>query len=292
MEPMIPRTRKETLLAAINGQDVEQLIPVTDEETFLAKIGGQDVELPVPKTRVDEFLQAIIDGGGGGGDITLTTLNVSANGTTNAPSGTAYNKVVASVSNSYAAGDEGKVVQNGALVSQTSDTATSNGTVDTTLINSLTVAVPGPSGTKQITISQNGTTTENVSGYANAEIIASVAATVGKASQYLEVTPASTASSSNQLTIQLTPVSSGNHYWLAVWAKEFPAVSEEQTPALLAIKTDMASGSMCSILRANGTIGSDQNEISFASASGVLTVGGQYGVFPAGATYCILLVEV
>lgn len=33
----------------------------------------------------------------GGGDITLETLNVSANGTTNAPSGTAYNSVVVNV---------------------------------------------------------------------------------------------------------------------------------------------------------------------------------------------------
>ena len=110
--------------------------------------------------------------------------------------------------------------------------------------------------------------------------------------QYLEFTPATTASSSNYLTIQLTPVSSGNHYWLAVWAKEFPAVSEEQTPALLAIKMDMAIGNVGSILRTNGTIGSDQNEISFDPASGVLTAGGSYGVFPAGATYCVLLVEV
>lgn len=79
--------------------------------------------------------------GGGGGDITLETLNVSANGETNAPSGKAYNKVVAGVPNTYAAGDEGKVVSGGELVAQTSDTATQNGTVDTTLINSLTVAV-------------------------------------------------------------------------------------------------------------------------------------------------------
>ena len=36
-------------------------------------------------------------GGGGGGDITLETLTVSQNGTTNAPSGTAYNKVVVAI---------------------------------------------------------------------------------------------------------------------------------------------------------------------------------------------------
>lgn len=43
-----------------------------------------------------ELANAILSGSAGG-DITLETLNVSANGTTNAPSGTAYNKVIASV---------------------------------------------------------------------------------------------------------------------------------------------------------------------------------------------------
>lgn len=47
------------------------------------------------------------------------------------------------VPNSYSSSDEGKVVSNGTLVSQTSSTVTQNGTVDTTLINSLTVNVSG-----------------------------------------------------------------------------------------------------------------------------------------------------
>ena len=57
--------------------------------------------------------------GGEGGDVTLTTLNLSANGTANAPSGTAYNKVIAAVPNTYTASDEGKIVENGALVTPT-----------------------------------------------------------------------------------------------------------------------------------------------------------------------------
>ena len=115
------------------------------------------------------------DSGGGGSDITLETLNVSQNGTTNAPSGKAYNKVIANVPNTYAASDNGKVVSNGALVSQTAHAeVTANGTIDTTLNNSVEVAVPQPSGTKQISISQNGTTTENVADYASAEITVAV----------------------------------------------------------------------------------------------------------------------
>lgn len=161
-------------------------------------------------------------GGGGGGDITLRTLNVSQNGTTNAPSGTAYNKVVANVPNSYAASDEGKVVDDGALVSQTTETISQNGVVDTTTVSEVTVNVPNtytasdegkvvsngslvsqtahaevvangtidttlnnsvvvnvpqgstPTGTKQISITENGTTTEDVAAYANAEITVNV----------------------------------------------------------------------------------------------------------------------
>ena len=89
------------------------------------------------------ILTQIFEGGGGGGDVDVEPLSVTENGEYTADEGKAYSPVSVSVPNSYAAGDEGKVVSNGALVSQTSDTATQNGTVDTTLINSLTVNVSG-----------------------------------------------------------------------------------------------------------------------------------------------------
>jgi len=53
---------------------------------------------------------------------------------------------IQAIPNSYSQSDEGKVVSNGALVAQTSDTVTANDTYDTTLINSLTVNVSGSSG--------------------------------------------------------------------------------------------------------------------------------------------------
>lgn len=83
--------------------------------------------------------------GGGGGGSTLKTKTVNANGEYKASDDSAdgYSKVTVHVPNTYEASDEGKVVNNGSLVAQTSDTATSNGTVDTTLINSLTVDVQG-----------------------------------------------------------------------------------------------------------------------------------------------------
>lgn len=81
--------------------------------------------------------------GGGGSSVTVEELNVTSNGTSTAPSGKAYSPVIVNVPNTYTAGDEGKVVSNGALVAQTSDTVTTNDTYDTTLINSLTVNVSG-----------------------------------------------------------------------------------------------------------------------------------------------------
>lgn len=72
------------------------------------------------------------------------TKSITANGNNQDVVG--YAAVNVNVPNSYGAGDEGKVVSSGALVSQTSDTCTSNGVVDTTLINSLTVNVSGGGG--------------------------------------------------------------------------------------------------------------------------------------------------
>ena len=120
----------------------------------------------------------------GGGGSTLITKNISANGTYNASSDSAdgysqvtvavpasavdsgtknintngthdvigYASASVSVPNSYSAGDEGKVVSNGALVAQTSDTVTTNDTYDTTLINSLTVNVSGGGGSSAISL--------------------------------------------------------------------------------------------------------------------------------------------
>lgn len=72
------------------------------------------------------------------------TKNITANG--NAQDVKSYEKVNVSVPNTYAAGDEGKVVSNGALVSQSSQTVADNGTYDTTTKNSVTVAIPSASG--------------------------------------------------------------------------------------------------------------------------------------------------
>lgn len=72
----------------------------------------------------------------------ITTLSVTENGTYEAPEGTAYDPVTVEVPNSYTAEDAGKVVVEGALVSQTSTTKTANGTYDTTTNNEVVVEVP------------------------------------------------------------------------------------------------------------------------------------------------------
>lgn len=68
------------------------------------------------------------------------TKNINSNGTHDV---VGYASASVNVPNSYSQSDEGKVVSNGALVAQTSDTVTTNDTYDTTLINSLTVNVSG-----------------------------------------------------------------------------------------------------------------------------------------------------
>lgn len=82
--------------------------------------------------------------GGGGSEPVLISKTITSNGTYDASDDNAdgYSSVSVSVPNTYTATDEGKVVSNGALVAQGSDEVTENGTVDTTLINSLVVNVP------------------------------------------------------------------------------------------------------------------------------------------------------
>lgn len=79
------------------------------------------------------------------------TVNITQNGTVDV---TQYASAAVAVPNSYGAGDEGKVVSNGALVAQTARASeiTANGTYDTTANNSVMVSVPyaKPSGSVHI----------------------------------------------------------------------------------------------------------------------------------------------
>ncbi len=73
----------------------------------------------------------------------LEALTANANGTYTPSSGKdGFSQAVVNVPNSYASGDEGKVVSNGALVAQSSQSINANGTYDTTLKNQVNVSVP------------------------------------------------------------------------------------------------------------------------------------------------------
>lgn len=103
-----------------------------------------------------------IIGGGGGSTPALGSKTITANGTYLASSDNldGYDEVTANVPNTYTAGDEGKVVSNGALVAQSSENITQNGTYDTTLKNQVVVNVSGSSPNLQaktgLSITSNG----------------------------------------------------------------------------------------------------------------------------------------
>ena len=104
---------------------------ITANGTYNASSDGYDgysqVTANVPASAVDSGTKSIMANGNNQDVVGYAAVNVN-------------------VPNSYAAGDEGKVVLNGELVSQTSDTVTTNDTYDTTLINSLTVNVSSSGG--------------------------------------------------------------------------------------------------------------------------------------------------
>ena len=203
MSELEPITREEMLLNSIAGEGASNIEPVTRKEHYLSAIAGE-TDLPAkmqeegPITREEIYYQKILDNGGGGGgeasgtkQISITENGVSTHNikayataeiTTNVPNPstgtkqinangthdvTDYASAQVNVPNSYSASDEGKVVDDGALVSQTSKNITANDTYDTTLNNSVVVNVPNPStGTKSI--STNGT--HDVTDYASASV--------------------------------------------------------------------------------------------------------------------------
>lgn len=85
------------------------------------------------------------------GDPVLEALDVRANGTYTPSSGKdGFSQAIVNVPNTYTVSDEGKVVSNGALVAQSSQSITQNGTYDTTLKNQIVVNVSGGGGGGQI----------------------------------------------------------------------------------------------------------------------------------------------
>lgn len=126
--------------------------PLTRGEQYLAKAAGQDTALPdVPLTRVEQYMAKIA-----GQDVAIPNVPL-----------TRLEQYLAAI----AEGGGGSSVTVEPL------TVTSNGTQTAPsgkAYSPVTVNVPQPSGTKSITISQNGTTTESVTNYASASIAVDV----------------------------------------------------------------------------------------------------------------------
>ena len=152
MADIEPITREEILLNSIAEGTGSEIQPITRKEMYLSAIAGE-TELPAdmnPITREEIFLQKVLDNGTGGGGITPTgtkQISIAQNGTTTEDViNYASAQITTNVHNSYTSSDEGKVVSSGALVSQSSQTVTENGTYDTTLKNEVVVNVSGSGG--------------------------------------------------------------------------------------------------------------------------------------------------
>lgn len=133
------QTGQENIVKAIEGIHVEGLANQQGQEAISYAVG-------LVASQLANALRGIVLKTT---NASIGTLTVTENGTYDANDDAdydAYEEVVVSVPNSYETTDEGKVVSNGTLVSQTSTTKTSNGTYDTTLINSVTVAIPLANG--------------------------------------------------------------------------------------------------------------------------------------------------
>lgn len=119
----------------------------------------------------------------------LETKSITENGTYTPSTGkNGFSSVTVDVPNSYVAEDEGKVVSEGELVSQTSVTKTENGTYDTTLNNEVVINVSGITPTGNINITDLQST--NVTNYATAQVVDSdlVAGNIKKGVEILGVT--------------------------------------------------------------------------------------------------------
>ena len=247
----------------------------------------------------------------GGGGATLITKNISANGTYNASSDSAdgYSSVTVAVPNTYTAGDEGKVVSSGALVSQSSTTKNANGTYDTTLNNEVVISVPnsysaadeGKVVSNGALVSQTSDTVTVNDTYDTTLINSLTVAVSGGGSSllgfldYVEYTMATDATQSNRQSINLTAIS-GTYYVLFLAAKTMPSAPASGFTAISGVMHNMGlSGASydrkSSIMRADGTIGTDGNMFNFTPSTGVLQIGGQYGTFRTGQVFDIYLFE-
>ena len=186
---------------------------------------------------------------GGASAPALGSKTITANGTYHASTDNldGYDEVTANVPNTYAAGDEGKVVSNGALVSQSSATYTSNNTYDTTFIKSVTVNVSGGSPTLiSKTITTNGTynaSSDNADGYSSVTVNVSAGGGV-VAFVTVKYNPGATCTATDGVTTLTAPDTSGS------WVIEIPTAGDW---TISAVDGQMSQSKILSVSYATST---------------------------------------
>lgn len=246
-------------------------------------IEGKGVTVP-SATKLDGYAD-LVDAIPQGSTPTGTKqISVTQNGTqTENVSGYASAQLNVAVPNSYSAGDEGKVVSNGALVAQTAHAdvtpTTSDQTIDTTTNNS--IKVKGDADLVASNIKKDveifGVTGSYEGGGGG---------TYGNLVKYEEITFTSTATNANRVSVSLEALT---YCVILVAIDEYPSAPDSAEYIAISWFSTIVNGNAPAvsspILRPAGTIGNDNQMCSYNSSTGVLQIGGSYGHFMAGTTY-------
>ena len=182
------------------------------------------------------------------GGSTLGSKTITANGVYDATDDgvDGYDVVTANVPNTYAAGDEGKVVDNGALVSQTTATYTVNNTYDTTKIKSVTVNVGGGSPTLEtITKTYTPTTsqqTEQITPSSGYDGIAEVDVTVNAMPTGTLGKPLAMKGAVSNHQVEVTPVVATQAGYIATQSKSGDPVTVSASELDSGTKSITANG--------------------------------------------------
>lgn len=100
---------------------------------------------------------------------------------------------------------------------------------------------------------------------------------------YVSLVPETTLTNNNKASVQLDP---GYCVILVICVDDLTPPASGYI-AITWYSVIYADQRHSTILRANGTVGSDNNQCSFNRTTGILQLGGQYGYFPAGTHYDI-----
>ena len=212
------------------------------------------------------------------------TLTATQNKTYNAPYPKLYSQVNVNVPNTYSAGDEGKVVSNGALVSQASQTYTTNGTFDTTAINSVTVNVAGGATIGAKTITANGTynaSADSLDGYSSVMVNVLQFGTLLKTESLGTIAPSGTGAATTGKTVSVTGV---YDYDLLVWDISVDTVTNSRHVRTISVMWLTASSNVNT--KDGVTVLGDRLNVK-ASSNGVQSSrqsSTSYGIYPYNPT--------